>query len=196
MVSSFGRQCMGRLACAAMIALSVSSSAWAQVGGEQAAIPDPETIQVPTISGGRNPTVVREGWKHFYFYRPNTSYHEAFADFSECYRFLPVPNAKGLLPLFAPWDASPGMTIVKPPPASQYGLVGDVIGAMVAGPLERRARQSRMRRCMEPRGYQRFPVSEDIWEKIIDNYSSHSIAVQAKIVAMFPPDAEPLPVTP
>ncbi len=161
---------------------------------ESASIPDPATITVPEIKNARDPKIVSDGWKYFYFYRPNNSFAEAYADFAECYRFLPVPYANGALPAFAPWDEKPAARIVTPG-MSPYGLVGEAIGAIVAGPLERRARQSRMRRCLEPRGYVRYPVHELTWEKIIDNYSVASIAVQAKLASGPVPDADILAVT-
>ena len=163
--------------------------------GQEAApgIPAIETVVVPPISGGRDPKVVAEGWKHFYFYKPDTSYEAAYADFAECYRFLPL-FAEGTLPLFVPWNAKPGAHPYERT-VSPYGLVGEAIGALLQGSIERRAFQSRMRRCMEPRGYQRFPVSKEVWVKILDGYSPQSIAIQAKIVTMGPPDALPLPVT-
>lgn len=163
------------------------------------AIPDPATIKVPTVTGGRDPTVAASGWKHFYFWRASTSFAEAYRDVADCYRFLPVANAAGDVPSFAPFNARPNAAIVKPVIVNNSGLVGAVVGAviggMVAGPIERRLRQSRMRRCMEPRGYERFPATEATWEEIIDNYSPGSIAVQAKLASGPRPDADPLMVT-
>ena len=183
------------VAAALALCPAVAFAAEPQLAVQSAPMPRVEDVTVPAITGGRDPKVVGEGWKHFYFYRPDTSYEQAYADFADCYRFLPVPYATGAIPMFVPWEAQTGAAIVKPSGPGPYGLVGDVIGAMVAGPIIRRQFQSRMRRCMEPRGYQRYPADEATWEKIIDNYSARSIAVQAKLVAQGQPDAEPLAVT-
>jgi len=185
----------GTILIAVMLAGLPGVSLAEEIAPQQPAIPRIEEVTVPAVTGGRDPKVVGEGWKHFYFHRPATSYEQAYADFADCYRFLPVPYAQGALPMYVPWEARTGAEIVKPAGPGPYGLVGDVIGAMVAGPIIRRSYQSRMRRCMEPRGYQRYPADEATWEKIVDNYSARSIAVQAKLVAMGQPDAEPLPVT-
>ena len=158
-------------------------------------IPDRDTIIVPTIIGGRDAKVVKDGWKYFYFYRPDTSYEEAYADLAECYRFLPVANTDSSLPMHVAWNDAPEATRESGATGSTYGLVGAGIGALVAGPIERRSFQSRMRRCMEPRGYDRYPLTREVWEQVIDDYSQRSIAVQAKIVATGQPDAKPLPVT-
>jgi hypothetical protein len=155
--------------------------------------PDPASIEVPAITEGRDPKVIEDGWKWFYFHRENTSYVEAYADFEDCYRFLPVPYASGVsFPGFAPWRARADGTKVKPPPIGPYGIVGDIIGALVAGPIERRARQSRMRRCMEPRGYRRYPMSEDNWKRAVGHYSGLTLPVQAKLASGPIPDAQPL----
>lgn len=172
--------------------LPLAGAAMAQEPGVSA-IPDPNTITVPEITGGRDDRVVRNGWKFFYFWRENTTYEQAYADFSDCYRFLPVPNIMPGTPAFVAWRRPDGAAIREPVYNPQYGIVGAIIGSMVAGPLERRASQSRMRRCMEPRGYQRFPATEEVWEQIIDSYSANSIAVKAKIASGPRPDADPLP---
>lgn len=178
-----------------LTAVAALAAIQAEASAPPFAIPDPATIKVPTATGVRDPKVAASGWKHFYFWRANTSYTEAYRDVADCYRFLPVPNAAGDVPSFAPFNARPNAAIVKPVVVNNYGLVGTVIGGMVAGPIERRFRQSRMRRCMEPRGYERFPATEATWEEIIDNYSPGSIAVQAKLASGPRPDADPLMVT-
>lgn len=171
------------LALAALIASPVHA---------QDAPPDPATVTVPDVSGGRDPDVVRNGWKYFYFWRADTSYDQAYADFADCYRFLPVAQGDALLPMFIAWQGEEALD-EKPPVSNQYGIVGAALGALVAGPINRRASQSRMRRCMEPRGYQRFPAPKEAWEAIIDGYSQESIAVSAVLASGPRPDADPLP---
>lgn len=158
-----------------------------------AVVPDPATIAVPQITGGRDEGVVRNGWKYFYFWRADTTFEQAYADFADCYRFLPVPGTDLTVPTFVAWRGAEGLDKAEPNYNPQYGLMGAAIAAMVAGPIERRASQSRMRRCMEPRGYQRFPVSEETWEQIVDGYSPGSIAVSARLASGPHPDADPLP---
>jgi len=158
----------------------------------EAVLPPPfEEVSVPTILGG--PAVEAEGWKYFYFWKSSISYADAYADFYDCYRFLPVPNAAYGKLAFTPWVNEPHLTPRRDhTEAGKFGLVGDVVGSMVAGPLERRLRQSRMRRCLEPRGYLRFPASKEVWEKILNNYSVESIAVQAKLASSGRPNSEPV----
>lgn len=150
--------------------------------------PAPESVTLPDMSSSSDPAIAGDGWKYFYFHKQGVSYDHAYADFNECYRFLPSPGASPALPMFAPWREKPGSRPITATPA--YGLVGSIIGGMVAGPIERRARQSRMRRCLEPRGYVRYPLAKDSWEKLIDNYSERSIAMQAKAASGPRPNAE------
>ena len=158
----------------------------------ESGIPDPTTVAVPVITGGRDERVIRDGWKHFYFWRADTTYEQAYADFADRYRFLPVPDANIMVPTFVAWQGDESLDAVEPSYSNSYGIVGAAIGAMVAGPIARRASQSRMRRCLEPRGYLRFPVREETWEVIIDDYSRASIAVGARIASGPRPDAEPV----
>jgi hypothetical protein len=179
------------------VAFAMGLGLLADSAGAQQSVtqPDPATVEVPSITGGRDPDVVKDGWKYFYFWRPNTSFEQAYADFADCYRFLPVPGGDAMLPRFVPWRQAEARRAAVPNSYTAYGLMGAAIGALIAGPIERRASQSRMRRCLEPRGYQRFPAPQPVWEKILDGYSQPSIAVQAKLASGRHPDADPLPET-
>ena len=163
----------------------------ALLGGASAAAaqpvpPDPATLTLPDMTPTRDPEVIEDGWKHFYFHKAGVSYEKAYADFAECYRFLPVEGASPDLPMFAPWSESPGVETVQP--SNNFGLVGVLIADLFAGQFERRHRQGRMRRCMEPRGYVRYPLAEDSWSKLIDHYSLRSIALQALAASGPAPD--------
>jgi len=172
---------------AAFAVLSASSApALAQSEGP----PDPATIALPDLTPSRDPEVIANGGKHYYFHKAGVSYAEAYEDFSECYRYLPVAGADPNLPMFAPWSEAPGVEVI--PPVNNYGLVGMGIAALFLGPIERRARQAPVRRCLETRGYLRYPVAEKIWKALIDDYSERSIALQAKAASLPAPDARPV----
>ncbi len=156
----------------------------AVVASEAAALPDPASVVVPDLSGSDDAAVIENGWKYFFYHRDGTSFAEAYADIADCYRFLaPAGWANVAIPRFVPWvERSPGERA-----ATGYfehsGLVGLAIGSMFEGTLTRRDRQAKMRRCMEPRGYTRYGVAEEIWENVADLPPEQGIAVQAKIAS-------------
>jgi len=174
------------IAMAAALAVSLAGAAPAAAQGP----PDPATIELPDLTPSRDPEVIANGGKHYYFHKSGVSYAEAYEDFSECYRYLPTPYADPNLPMFAPWSEKPGVERFQP--ANNYGLVGMGIAALFLGPIERRARQAPVRRCLETRGYVRYPVAEGVWRQLVDGYSERSIAVQAKAASMPTPDARPV----
>lgn len=153
--------------------------------------PDPATITLPDMTPTRDRRVIEQGWKYFYFHKAGASYAQAYADFAECYRFLPM--ATGMLPslpMFVPWSETPGVRHIER--YNPYGLVGAAILAIASGPIERRGHQARLRRCMEPRGYVRYPLAERVWEQLTDDYSQRSIALQALAAVGPTPPLEPV----
>jgi hypothetical protein len=170
------------LACAALAGTALPAGAQVADGP-----PDPSTISMPDMTP--SPEAIADGWKYFYFQKPGVSYADAYADFSECYRFLSTyAYSSARLPRFAPW-AQPIDGPRRPPmPQSPYGLMGNVILSIVSGPLVRRDRIARMRRCMEPRGYARYPLREEIWDQLVDDYSPRTIAMQALAASRPAPD--------
>jgi hypothetical protein len=173
-----------------LMAASTLVAAASAAPAQPAAPPDPATIVLPDLTPSRDPEVIANGGKHYYFHRAGVSYAEAYEDFSECYRYLPTPGTDPSLPMFAPWSETPG--VERYPPANNFGLVGMGIAALFLGPIERRARQAPVRRCLETRGYVRYPVAEKIWRQLIDDYSERSIAIQAKAASLPVPDAQPV----
>jgi len=160
-------------------------------------IPSVDSIAIPDLSSASDPKVRKQGWKYFFFHKKGVSFEEAAADFAECYRFLPTFAGGGELPKFIPWGKPVISGEGKPPSpfdsfTPTYGLVGVAIAAVIDGPLTRRAYQSRMRRCMEPRGYDRYPLAKDKWQELSGGYSANSIFVKAKVASSPVPDTQPL----
>jgi len=153
-----------------------TGTAVAQDGQDQGP-PDPATITMPDMTPSRD--AIENGWKFFYFQKPGVTYAQAYADIAECYRFFPVYGiAAGRLPRFVPW-ALPIGGPRQPPPRASHGLFVDIIVSIANVQTNRRDRIARMRRCMEPRGYVRYPLREGIWHQLVDDYSPQTIAMQA-----------------
>lgn len=142
--------------------------------------PDPSAIAVPDLSGSGKPEVVRAGSKYFFFHQEGVTFDKAHADLSDCFRFLqPWENAR--MNQFVPWVGNPGRRTV--PVTSQHGLVGALLFHAVEGTLRHRDYQAKLRVCMEPRGYTRYGVSEEIWRRVTALPQEQSVAVQAKIAS-------------
>ena len=178
---------MIRAGIAGLLALAITVPAAAQD------IPDRASVTVPEISGGRDAQVVRNGQKYYYFWREGVTYEEAYTDLADCFRFLPRAEGRAaLLPMFIAWRGAPEDRDDTAPPVNNYGLVGALIGALLDSSGTDRVRQGRLQVCLEPLGYQRFPVAKDTWKEINDGFSPQSIAVMAKIASGPRPDADPV----
>jgi hypothetical protein len=125
--------------------------------------------------------------KYFVFHKQGVSSDDAQQDIAFCSRYI-MRGAQRTYPSFVAWNRDQAL---KPTVQSyQFGLVGAAIGAIIAGPLDRSIRQSRLIRCMVPRGYARFRTSETIWRQLNGDDLAQSIALQAKIAS------GPVPPTP
>lgn len=152
----------------------------------EANAPDATTVVIPDLSGSTNPSVVKDGWKFFLFQRAGVSFAEAYSDFADCQRFLQPANYfqvmfGGKFGRFVPWY-SQGGTLPKYVPSPQ-GLPADLLIGLTEGTFLRRDYQAKMRRCMEPRGYVRYGVAEEIWQYIYKLPQEEWVAVQAKIAS-------------
>ncbi|WP_416906959.1 MAG: hypothetical protein ACMVO5_07805 [Polymorphobacter sp.] len=145
-------------------------------------VPDPASFVVPDLSDAGTPAVVANGWKYFVFRKEGVSFAAAHADLADCFRFLkPTGWADARLPRFVPWRRS--MTVETATVMSPYGLVGDLMLGAVEGTLARRDRQSRLRRCMEPRGYVRLGIAEATFEGIFASPPEQAIGILARIAS-------------
>lgn len=183
-----------RLICFALCLAVLPAAVAAQESPTDPSLPDPARLTLPNLDGS-DPSVARDGWKYFFFHKAGVTYRQAFADFAECYRFRPtVATTSGKLPMFVPWVDRQGERVVETnyAPSIFNNPVGSLIGMMIEGPLLRRANQSRMRRCLEPRGYVRYPLPKASWEALTDGYSQTSIAMQAKAAAGPNPNSRPV----
>jgi hypothetical protein len=119
------------------------------------------------------------------------SFEQAHADLAFCSRYIPHGRMRSSSS-FVPWvrDDALRPQVITP----QYGLVGAVILGIVSGPLERSNRQTKMIRCMVPRGYARYRTSEALWKSINGEDMAMSLAVQARIASgPVPPTPRTLP---
>lgn len=144
--------------------------------------PDPAAIMVPDLSGSSRLEVIREGSKYFFFHQESVGFENAHADLSDCFRFLQPSSWESVhMNRFVPWVSNPGRRTVAS--GNPYGLVGAILAGAVEGALNHRDYQAKMRSCMEPRGYIRYGVAQDIWKRVTDLPQDQAIAVLAKIAS-------------
>lgn len=171
---------MTKFAAALIFAASLQSASFAQ---EAPPLPDPAAIVVPDLSGSMRPDVIRNGAKYFFFHREGVTFTTAHADLAECFLYLQPSSWESVsLNRFVPWDTRPGRKTTFS--SNPYGLVGALIVGAVEGTLNHRDYQAKMRSCcMEPRGYVRYGVPEDIWKRVTALPEEQAIAVLAKIAS-------------
>lgn len=148
----------------------LAACAIAPVGAQAQVVPEPvdpalhaaATAALPDLAVAPRPGDADNYDKYYYFHRDGTDVAEAWADISECdalasgisYRANGGPLSTGYY-------------------ASQYGIggvVGGVVGSiaadMIYGSAKRRAiRRVNMRNCMGFKGYDRYGLSKDVWER-------------------------------
>ncbi len=170
----------GTFAVASVFMLATAHHTLAQ---EASSLPDPASISVPDIGTTPDATTLKTGNKYFFFHRPDTDFVQSYADLHFCTQFT-HKAVLASLPAFVPWgERSVRPPIPNDPVISPYGIVGAVIGSMIAGPLERGDYLIKMRRCMEPRGYSRFPMSKAAWEAVHPAEEAQSLLMQAKLAS-------------
>lgn len=156
-------------------------------GGGQSAAQAPEDLAaLPALAAPEKE--LGDPRKFFLFHKPGVTAQQAEADLGFCWRFLEMGQPRRL-PSFVPWRQTPSTQPISYD-GGQFGLTGAVVGAMIAGPLERSRRQSRMFRCMVPRGYHRYRTTEAVWKRLNSGDPAGSIRLQAQIAA------GPVPPTP
>jgi hypothetical protein len=129
--------------------------------------------------------------KFFVFHKEGVSLGQARADLGFCSRFI-ARGQQRFLPDFVAWKQADPATPV--PMSLNYGLIGVAIMAIIDGPIDRSIRQTRMMRCMLPRGYARYRTSEALWKQINSKDLVASVEVQARIASgPVPPTPRTLP---
>ena len=136
--------------------LPVLLVASADPGLAQQTIPSETAIAIPDLHIADSD--LGDERKFFVFHKVGVSFAEARADIGFCSRFI-LRGQQRFLPDFVAWkQVDPANPI---PNQLNYGLVGEVIMAIIAPAIDRSVRQTRMMRCMLPRGYARYRATPD-----------------------------------
>lgn len=120
-------------------------------------------IEMPDIAFDPATVVADDYEKYFFFHRPDTSFSVAYADVLEC------DSPSSGINIYLGVDSN---SIAAA--SAQYGLAAGVIGGAIAGVMmdaifgsaeRRKARRVRMRNCMFFKGYDRYGLAKDLWQK-------------------------------
>lgn len=129
---------------------------------EETGVPDPATIEMPTLVFEPSAGDIATYDKYYYFHRDETDFAEAYTDIKECDSL-----ASGISYYAGKSEPYPGYY------ASQYGIggaIGGVIGAMISDAIHgsaarRKVRRINMRNCMGYKGYQRYGLAKQLWSE-------------------------------
>ncbi len=175
-----------RCASVFVVGLVLASSAPLLAQSSPTAAP----VVVPDLSAPEK--TLGDERKYWVLHKPGVTLEQATKDLQFCWQYVPH-GVQRQVPGFVPFrqsDANRPVTYN----GGNYGLVGLVIASMIAGPLERSIRQSRMFRCMVPRGYHRYRITEDRWKEIYQAEPQTAIPMLAAIAAgPVPPNPRVLP---
>lgn len=120
---------------------------------------DPATIPMPALAFTSDPKWEKDFDKYYYFNRVGTDFATALSDLRQCDGL-----SRGLASPFGNSD------VPYPYNSTASGLIGGAIAnvmvAAIVGSAQLRAtRRVNMRRCMYFKGYDRFGLPKDMWQK-------------------------------
>lgn len=162
-------------------AISLALLATSSAGAVSSTLPDPSSITVPDVTPSTDPKVREEGYKFYYFHKPETSFAEAHQDFAECRAYL-VVGGPANVPGFIPWGETHRRKVYERAPMFD-GLVVAAMAAIIVPKLQRGLESNKMRRCMGTRGYDRYAISETAWKALNEGDEQQILLMQAKLAS-------------
>lgn len=155
-------------------------------------------VPMPVLSFEETDRIRGDYDKYFYFYRPDTSFSEAYADITECDQL-----SSGISYYVRDNEPYPGYY------ATQYGAggaIGAVLGSVFSDLLNgsatrRKVRRINMRNCMGFKGYQRFGLEKSLWQvfnfeegngRKRDDLREAALLQQARVASGPPPSTKEL----
>lgn len=159
------------------LAVLVASS----TGAASDTLPDPSSIALPDTTPSRDPKVREEGYKFYYFHKPEVSFAQAHQDFAECRGYL-VVGGPAKVPGFIPWGETHRRKIYQRAPMFD-GLVVAAMAAIIMPKMQRGLDSNKMRRCMGTRGYDRYAIPEAAWNALNEGEEQQILLMQAKLAS-------------
>jgi hypothetical protein len=120
---------------------------------------DVAAINLPALAFAPDPDSAKDFDKYYYFHRADTDFRAALADIRDCdglSRGLSSPYGNASVPY--PYAGTMAGAV--------GGAIGNLMVAAIFGSAQKRAaRRVNMRRCMFFKGYQRYGLPKNVWEK-------------------------------
>jgi len=121
-----------------------------------------EAVAMPALAFTPDPTIAADFDKYFFFHRDGTDFSTAYADVIECDSLASGINFYMGADNWAVQNA-----------VMQYGAagaVGSVIGSLMVDAIfgsaeRRRIKRINMRNCMFYKGYDRYGLEKELWQK-------------------------------
>lgn len=140
-------------------------------GLSQAQTPSAAT-PLPAVSFETSDQDKKKFSKYYISHKPGVSVDKARADIDECLRYSMGANEMGIqmfppIPDFVPLEDQQSYQDGKPKAHNgQFGLVGDVMAALIVPGVNRAIAQSNVRRCMGYKNYDRYGISKEAWKTL------------------------------
>lgn len=186
-------------------ALLVAALLWAPAASAQAADAaasreerfaalDPEAVAVPALAFTPGKEDAERYFKFFYVHKPGVDFRTAVADIRECDGYALFDTMFVPTPRFVPYGVPEGGTRAdrEVEPTSSYGMIGEIIGAIMMSTQLERLAATNLRSCYAFKGYKRYGLAEKLWAKL--NIGDHvaSVGMRARIASGPAPTAESL----
>jgi hypothetical protein len=154
------RTYLATAAAGLVLVWAAPSSAQSSVRGAPAPKPiDPATLTLPSLAFAPSADDAKDFDKYYYFHRDGTDFEAALADLRDCDGL-----ARGLVSSLT--YAQAPYPYAGTAAGALGGALGNALAAAIIGSAEKRAaRRVNMRRCMFFKGYQRYGLPKDIWQK-------------------------------
>ncbi|URW76259.1 hypothetical protein M9980_03260 [Sphingomonas donggukensis] len=127
--------------------------------GAPGEVGDAASVTMPELAFKGDGTEAANFDKYYAFHRADTDFSTAFADISECDGYARgLQSGIGYMQTPYPYAGTLGGAI--------GGALGNAMAVMIFGSAEkRRLRRVNMRTCMNFKGYDRYGLTKDVWDK-------------------------------
>jgi len=149
----------------------------------------------PAISYETDAQDIKRFSRYFISHKTGVSLDKARADIDECLRYAMGANEMGIqmftpIPDFVPLEEAKSYQDGAPKAHSgQYGLVGDVMAALIVPGVNRAIAQSNVRRCMGYKNYDRYGISKEAWKSLNEVDHGQRVNWLAEIASKNAPEA-------